>query len=170
MGGTDAQPKTCSKSSALINLTCEDNFLKLVYSLLFMLNIIRVGSVFFLLIFLAGCTTSDPKLCTYEQNDFVSVRGVIVDTHVITDDRSTPAPEYTIVTIRTQDCDIRALKKSITYDSKLQSSQDKVTKNCIEQDSGAVVFDGLYRPQQVNKERFDYQVTPTLCTKTTEKI
>lgn len=128
-----------------------------------------VGLAFFSLLFLSGCSSAAAKLCEFDQNDVVEIRGVILDTHVITDNRSTPSPEYTILTIRTQDCDVRALKRSVTYESRAAGITDKVTRTCIEQSSGGVVFGGFYNPRQVNKERFSYQVIPSVCTKEVQK-
>jgi len=120
-------------------------------------------------LFLFGCSNTKVKSCGYEINEMADITGEIIDTHVIVDKSSTPSQEKTIVTIRTANCDVFALKESIEYQrTKSEDTWLKVHKTCIQENSGAVSFKGLYR--EYTTEGFTYDITPSFCSKTSENV
>jgi hypothetical protein len=120
-------------------------------------------------LFLFGCSQIQTKSCGYDTNQMIDVTGQIIDTHHVVDKKSNPPFEWTIVTIRTANCDVFALKESVEYErTKSEDTMLRVDKTCIPQSSGNVSFKGLYRVYSAGG--FSYDLTPSLCEKTSENV
>ncbi|MFA6089296.1 MAG: hypothetical protein WC755_05505 [Candidatus Woesearchaeota archaeon] len=117
---------------------------------------------------LSGCQSKEKSTCDIETNQMKEITAEILNTKTVIDTSVVPSPEATIVTLRLSDgCTITALKELIEY--KKGNAEDKFTKVdkvCIPEDSGTVSFNAFYRLNSVGKE--SYQVTPSLCSKTSE--
>lgn len=123
--------------------------------------------IFLLSLLLFGCVVQDSNPCGYEVNDRVEIKGTIIDTKVFVEEDGNVMPQTKVITVKTENCDIRVLKESIEYIDVIEDEATQVTKLCVEEVSGSVLFKGVYRPLILGGEIL-YHVMPSSCKKSSQ--